>query len=196
MIAVSSEERDDEHGGYPAARVVMTPPEEVTNFEQTGDRLVFRRTQDYVDNTPPRSGQPTELFTHVSPQVVGAHSDPRMRHTIPTLIGLGMKTFGAEHDVPMADSALTQYSSRLSRKAAGRGLAVANPDNVEMVGDKYSNEISPRRQFDPIDDDDPYRVSESEVADARSWVRDRLRGPRNLGPQFTPEPEGEQLRLF
>lgn len=165
---------------YPTADLTMAPSKEVPNYE-TGQEMVrgklysdvIRRSVDYPRYRPDRH-EPDELFTHVPPQIKFAYSDPSMRHTLPTMVGIAMRVMGAEHDTPMADSSLTDFSSRLSQNAAKRGLAVAHPGNQDM--ESSGNEGMPSRTTQDVDPSWMTRVSDTDVSAARHWVRSRVRG--------------------
>lgn len=191
--------------GYPMGTVAMVAGKELPNFSTSLSGEQQSSAEYHAHSREASRNPPRELFTHVSPQVISAFSDPRMRHTIPTMIAIGMKALGAEHDVPMADYSLSAHSSKLSKNAANRGLAVPDPGNPRMrTGDEGSGRVSDMRRRFAVNLPNPKAqgvvgtewVPEHEVAAGREWVRNRLRGPRNLGPQFTPQPEGEQGTLF
>lgn len=140
----------------------------------------------YVDKN---FGKSTELFTHHSPEVEEAFVDPSLRHAVPTMIGMAMKALGAEHDIPTASNDLSEWSSRLSQKAAARGLAKGHKDNPSMG---VTNKIDMSAQLVHMfktrtgEYENPYpgndEATPEEVSSARSWARSRVKGKR--GEQF------------
>jgi hypothetical protein len=192
-VRVMSHSEPDATGLVPWANITVSPPEEVPNF--SGRRL----SHEYVDThsvpvpgtfnpstdreLPNDKRHPSELFTHISPQIKAAYSDPSLRHTLPTMVGMAMHALHAEGDKPMADNLLTKFSSSLSRNAVKRGLAVPHPQNVEMTPDSAGlsrtfplQRTSPDRLMQSYGESIGYREARSdEVSTARSWVKGRLR---------------------
>lgn len=177
--------------GHPIADLYMKPPREVPNFvespSQPGKQVI---NSEYPWHNPGK-WQPDELFSHVPPQISGAFADPRMRHTLPTMVGIAMNRMGASKDVPMADSSLTEYSSALSRNAVERGLAVPHYFNRNMTaGNETEDEEGNTIYQAPDVSNMPERTSwdtamygwdpvpHTEVAAARQWVREKVRGPQ------------------
>jgi hypothetical protein len=203
---------------YPAALVTMSGAEESPNFEARQDwnydqkKMVgsYGVSYDYWNRTEDAYGkQPTELFTHVPPQIRGAYADPSIRHVMPTLVGIAMNRMGASREVPMADSTLSRYSAALSRNAAKRGLATPNPNNPTMTSgqgeDGAPADYSDMPSF-TVDNTETRRgfeaVGAEEVSGARNWVRSKIRGAgqtQHLSTQFagqTPQEPAEQLKLL
>jgi hypothetical protein len=172
---------------YPIADLTMSPSKEVPNYmtgpDMVGGKLysdVIQRDTYYPRYRPDR-WEPDELFTHVPPQIHNAFSDPSMRHTIPTMVGIAMRGMGNERETPMADSSLTDFSSRLSQNAVKRGLAVAHPGNREMES-SGNNGIPPRTTTD-LDPEWLEQVPDADVSAARHWVRSRIRGEAKPAPK-------------
>ncbi len=165
---------------YPIADLTMAPSKEVPNY-MTGPETVrgkyyssVLQRDTYYPRYRPDRHEPDELFTHVPPQIKFAYSDPSMRHTVPTMVGIAMRGMGNERETPMADSSLTDFSSRLSQKAAKRGLAVAHPGNRNM--ESSGNDGMPTRSTYNLDPWGMNQVPDAEVSAARHWVRGRIRG--------------------
>lgn len=173
---------------HPAGEIYMSKPAELPNFWGSHQQI----TRDFVRENPGKEA-PTELFTHRSPQIDRAYVDPAIRHTLPTMVMLGMQQMGAEHDTPMADSSLSPYSSKLSRAASTRGLAVPHPDNPDMSTEDHYN--SDEYDMDNMYEDMPDRtisaraineyipkrmdvVSPEDVQRARTALKNRLRKPK------------------
>lgn len=172
---------------YPTADLTMSPSKEVPNYMvgrdmlrgKIYDNVIMRDT--YYPRYRPDRHEPDELFTHVPPHIKFAFSDPSMRHTVPTMVGIAMRGMGATNETPMADNSLTDFSSRLSRNAAKRGLAVAHPGNKDM--ESSGSEGMPERSTYDIDPSWMTRVPDTEVSAARHWVRSRIRGEAAPAPK-------------
>lgn len=181
-------------------------------FSNNGDfaRHEDGRVKTETKYSPVHEGTaPTQLFTHHSPVIEEAFVDPSLRHAVPTMIGMAMKAVGAEHDTPTASNDLSEWSSRLSQKAAARGLAKGHKDNPNM-GTTNNIDMSAQRVYMFKDHtgeyEKPFRGSEEatpeEVSSARAWVRDRISASRGTPsrpqkPQINRgDSQFEQLKLF
>lgn len=183
---------------FPYGLVSMSAPREEPNFTPNGG--MFRE----VGTREP----PTELFRHISPEITGAYVDPSLKMTLPTMVALGMQSHNAEKDLPMADYALSRFSSALAKNAVSRGLAKPHPLNPEMDADMgdFDNE-------DDFEEHTPMRwnsrlvaqmkghsstseFSPQEVDAARNWVREKVRGPQKPKKQvMRGDSQFEQLNL-
>lgn len=192
-------------GSHAAGDISMSAPKELPNFWGHDQQI----TRDFVRENPGKR-DPTELFTHRPPQIESAYVDPSIRHTLPTMVMIGMQRMGAEHDTPMADSSLSMYSSKLSRAARGRGLAVAHPHNPDMSTQRFSGDdyhstddmyedmpehlVGPRAvaEFIPKSMD---TVSPEDVQRARTALKNRLRKPKPTVRASRGDDQFEQLIL-
>ena len=192
-------------GLHPYATLSIGNPREVPNFETWANN--YGKTSEYQHITG-RDDDPTELFTHVPPEISGAYADPKIRHALPTMVGLAMHKLGAQFDVPMADSSLTPYSAALSKNAVNRGLAVPHYDNPEMetegefdhdtgewVNTRPNVRGMPRMRAETLLINTNFHgpaASPQQVADARSWVKGRLRPKAVRGEsQFKEDPRSQ-----
>jgi hypothetical protein len=200
-LAPSEARRGDDV--YATGEVSLSRSREEPNFDNRewmrADR--YGVSEDYSEIHDDGNGnyaEPNELFTHISPQIRGAYVDHRLRHSVPTMIGLAMHHLGSQADVPMADSNLTQFSSALSRNAVSRGLAVPHYLNPEMRSGDAEWDDDAEDYVEPPATTPPARLTYSssppgteatpqQVADARSWVKDRLRPAKAMRgeSQFT-----------
>lgn len=205
VTAASTVPKKGFSGSHAAGDVTMTNPAELPNFWGSNQQI----TRDFVRENPGKEA-PTELFTHRPPQIETAYVDPSIRHTLPTMVMLGMQRMGAEHDTPMADYSLSPYSSKLSRAAHERGLAVGHPDNPDMStehhysDDGYSTDdmyddmpdylVAPRTVSDFL----PKRmdaVSPEDIQRARTALKNRLRKPKPAIRASRGDSQFEQLNL-
>lgn len=191
-------------GKHPVAEMMVEKAKEIPNFNphvktvqgiENHNGLSYQWNEAHEDWAEMRTDHhPTELFTHRPPQITYAMSDPRVRHTIPTMVGLAM-----QHDKPgmasgqiMADNSLSPHSSKLSQRAAKRGLnVIGDPRNPGMERDEYSDADFPDRTMwkNDIDRRYPIEASPEQVHSARQWVRGQLRPAKPLpsaasSPQF------------
>ena len=189
VTAVSS--TPNEWGEHPGAELSMSSAIEEPNFSTNYGHY---DVSDEYEDISGRDDDPTELFTHVPPQIRGAYSDPRIRHALPTMVGLAMNHLGSHADVPMADYSLTPFSAALSRNAVERGLAVPHywnremetdgtidDDSGEWVNDKPDVSSMRRRTVGSPDLEPEYygdAASSRQVSDARSWVKSRLQATK------------------
>lgn len=237
-VRISAVSDKGERGGFPSAEVHIYPSYEVPNFNNVykGDlspeeRIAktvlnpdFRPDSEVVPsqewrhiNNPGAGEHPTELFSHVSPEIAGAYSDPKMRHVIPAMVGIAMHELGDKHDVPMADSALTSFSSALARNAVSRGLAVPHYSNPKMLsftdyeageGQKQEYQAPSRAFMDrhlQATTKAPWgaqEVPQERVNEGRQWVRNRISASRSTPSQPQKQQinrgdsQFEQLKLF
>lgn len=191
----------EESGQVPVAEMMVEKAKELPNFNTNavqawGDwkhnGLSYHWNEAHEDYAETRTDHhPTELFTHRPPQITYAMSDPAMRHTIPTMVGLALQhdPAGMASGKIMADASLTAHSSKLSQRAAKRGLGiVADPRNTGMEADDVDNAF-PSRTMWPTDVERryPIKATPEEVTQARQWVRDKVRPPREP-KRGTPPP--------
>lgn len=199
IIALSDRSERDTVGSNrlrsPFGMVTMRPPREEPNFSGPSHQ--------------PHSEDgevPTELFKHVSPEITGAYVDPSLKMALPTMVALGMQSHNAEKDLPMADYALTRFSSALSRNAVSRGLAKPHPLNPDMSatagddGEEYDFEHAPMRwsgmRISEMKSNPATReFSPEEVGAARNWVREKVRGPQKQKQIKRGDSQFEQLNL-
>lgn len=190
----------------PYGDIKMLPAREEPNFTSVGPGVGRSRpwygTSDEFEERHGGWETPSELFTHVSPQIREAFVDPRLRHTLPTMVGIAMHGVNATHDVPMADSSLSRWSSALSRNAAARGLAVPHPDNPEMDSHDPGWDDEPRsipRNTMSLPNTHrlwPDEVPPEAVKAGQQWVRSRLgqAKARRGETQFKDDPRSESQR--
>jgi hypothetical protein len=118
-------------------------------------------------------------------QVIGAFSDPKMKATMPTLLGLaGQHALDQVGHLPMPDSSLSRTSAPMVQKVVAHGAALpSNPDNPD---NQVSNTI---RRMDslPVDANSNLgkRMKSPEVARGKDLARSILR-PQHMGDQFAP----------
>lgn len=181
--------------GYPTGFVGVARSHERPNFAQYDDRWTPPSERGLVSLDHHLemggTGEPTELFTHYPPKVGVAFVDPKLRHHVPTMVGIAMHAMGDQHDKVMADESLTQFSSRLARNAVDKGLAVPHPHNPNMEASSDTPR-APRmaRRLDNVSVPPGDPVSRRQVTQAKEWVRSRLRPD-------TPLPhaaQGQQLQ--
>lgn len=200
-VTVLSDKSEDGGRSVPSGMVALSRPREEPNFDggedvnTNGAAPSYRRSSQFLrQHSSAIFTEPTELFSHVSPQIKGAYVDPTLRHTLPTMVGLAMRSMGAEHDTPVADSSLTNFSSALSRNAAKRGLATPHPSNLAMNATYMHGEM-PRNTMSADRVPTEGEVPTSEVAAARTWVRDRIRGTQPVKASQRGTDRSEQLKL-
>lgn len=189
---------------FPYGEISMTPAREVPNFQ--GRDLVpsygYREAigldgwDDEEEEAVLAQRPPTELFTHVSPQLKEAFVDPAIRHVLPTMVGIAMKKLNAEHDVPMADQSLTRWSSELSQNAVKRGLAVPHPTNPTMdVTSDYNDHEIPRNLTLGLSPDwHGSIVPQEDVRAGQQWVRSRLRNAKAVRGESQFDPLSQSQR--
>lgn len=136
-------------------------------------------------------GEHPTLF-HQDPMVISSlFSDPKMTHTVPTLLGLAHNQSGGfispSHD-------LSPYSSKLAKKGMEKGWVVPNEDNPHAY-------ITNSNSFHPYQfPDEPSMhgeaVPEGEVKAARGTVRKLLRDGKSktdTSPEQAPAPKPAHL---
>ena len=203
--------KHNEWGTLPTGEVLMTNAKEVPNFSQWSYE---RSAQDIWSKDD--HNHSTELFQHQPSQILSAHFDPSIRHTMPTAVAIGAERAGSRTrngglGQIQADSSLTYRSAELSKRAAKKGLnVVGDESNQEM----WTPEVRPSTMYpereadvglDPSTDDfirthgeGLTRASREDVASARQSVRTSL---RNLHPNQFSEPtqapvDPNQRKLF
>jgi hypothetical protein len=180
----------------PFARASFTHAQEETNgeYEYNDDgKPMVRRITKY---------SPTELFTHRPAQIQELYADPSMAHHVGNLLGAAVNEHrDREHSstaIPMPDSNLSPYSSKLVKNARAKGIKVpSNPDNPD---DSSSNKASYANRT--ISKEHLYRegftdMPASEVKGARSTIKEILREskPSKVSPQQFDE-HFSQGKLF
>jgi len=174
----------EDHHQRPFARASFTHAQEETNAEY-----------EYNDDGKPRVRRitkysPTELFTHHPAQIQELYSDPSMTHHVGNLLGAAVNEHrrreGSSTAIPMPDSNLSPYSSKLVKNATAKGIKVpSNPDNPDA---NASNKAPAGKRT--ISKEHLYRegftdMPDSEVKGARSTIRGILREskPSKVSPQ-------------
>jgi hypothetical protein len=128
---------------------------------------------------------PSELFHNMPAQVIGAFSDPKMKATMPTLLGLaGQHTLDRTGRLPMPDSSLSSQSAPMVQKVVSRGAAL--PVNPENPTNMRTNNIN-RLNVLPVDMTSNLgkRMKSSDVGRGKDLARSILR-PQHMGDQFAP----------
>lgn len=129
---------------------------------------------------------PDTLFTEVEPhatEIDEAYSDPSMRHTIPTLISLAYLHNGRKPLMPSEN--LSKYSSKIAHsfKEKTNIPGIDNPYNINAIA-------SNQEYFRPLTMDNSSLaeigtegdLSESDVQEARSFLRNSFTRKRNTKP--------------
>lgn len=191
----------NEYGYAPFASLTVKPPTEKPLMgrdwvDVSTEKATYLGLQDDGEgekNLAPHYQH--QMFEHQPMEITEAFSDPRVRHTIPTLVGLAMTRF--REGMPTVSDNLSIHSSKLAANAVGRGLAEPHEFNPNM---EVSNSARLRtKEVYHYSDGTPELagvtpVSAMDVAAGKMRVRQLLN--RDRKPQFAPEPETEQLRLF
>jgi len=133
-----------------------------------------------------QQGQEPQLFHHVPAHFEHARSDPSMRATFPTLLGIALKEHGGKVQVP---DSLSQYSSRIAKKGKDLGVVTGDSEpsrtHTESL-QRFNREVNPSgnyidtRQYPPAE---IAPMSENEVTVGRNFARTTLR-PRKWSKQF------------
>lgn len=138
-------------------------------------------------------GKHPKLFFAQPSMIEGLYSDPSMRHTVPTLLGLMV------NDNPGSltyDDSLSETSAPLAQKGIDLGVVSPNPHNPSA---RPSNSIRVKTWVDEMSNKD-IPISEDRVKAARDTVRSTLRPkkaepeapavPQHLSTQFHPQLPG------
>lgn len=134
-------------------------------------------------NAGAKPGEQLKLFQYGRPVISGLYSDPSMRSAVPTLLGAALN----KYPDALPDISLSQHSSRIVKKGIALG---AIKGDLEGRTGKATFKGLDKNLSDTIrvtgDEDLPEghtRMSESDLAAARTTVRDILR-PKKLSTQF------------
>ena len=189
--AVGKHQQDDDDKWWQSratAHLIVTRPSMEPNFDRKGNV-----SKDYEGED-----DPSTLFTHKPPTIIGAFTHSSMRHTVPTLFGLARNDHG--NDLVVGES-LSKHSSRLAKKGAKRGAVIANdinPDSVAMNDLTFNDNVNRTTDASLSKNDFLSDVPQEKVLQARKTVRDILRPVKptrqHMGPQFY-QPEAEQPQL-
>lgn len=153
--------------------------------------LMFQRTHlpgseelHHLNRSREQQGQHPVLFTEGPGKVTSLFSDPKMTHTVPTLLGLAYNDAGGN---VMPGDNLSPYSSRLAKKAMKRGWVTPNPYNENA---RVTNNIpmQPRivPKTDAFGDLIGQQIGEAELKGARTTIRNLMRPDRATPEQDTP----------
>lgn len=142
-----------------------------------------------------KEGLHPKLFFENPSVIESLNADPKMTHTVPTILGLMVNDNKGNltHDY-----SLSKYSSPLAQKGIELGVISPNPENPEA---EQRNRVRMRELVDYQEDDgDETTISDDRVRDARSTVRGILRPkkaapeapavPQHLSTQFHPQLPG------
>ena len=203
---------DPPFGNFPVAELKVANPAERTLFDNNlydldidlakhsartlNDRMLWEgHYDDEIDKAVEKQRDTPQMFVSEPAEVVGLYADPSMRHTVGTLGGLALNQFGKLR----ADSALSQYSSRLAKRGIDAGLVKANPNNIGAES-TFDTNLPPRElEYDVESATNPTfvpptslsEISRPRLDQARRTVHGMLRpktSPEQFGP-LQPDPQ-------
>jgi hypothetical protein len=186
-------------GGYPVARIKLRMEQgegTTANFDtyaanHGGVSFNYR-------NRSGGSKPPTELF-HTDPDrlvVDSAFAHPDMSRHVPHLLAIAQ--MDNPHVKLSAAEDLSGYSSRLSKNAVNRGLALPHPGNLDMSSDgepidANQDAYSRRTMVSDRVMDESTRIPEHAILNGKQFLRAALgRKPRT---EQMKAPDTEQLTL-
>lgn len=158
--------------------------------------IPFAKAVSYIKKSP--EAQPDTLFTDIPPKVKidEAFFDPRVNNLFPTTASL-IKQDHPDAEI-VASGDLSEYSSKLAKRAAERGLVTGSASNPEM---EVTNSINFSRQsMNPAVVDfmasGGKEVPQTEIASARQSLRNQLRASRNNQVIRKPQTETKLSSQF
>ena len=168
----------------PVASAVVERPRFESNVvgqvEQKGSR--FRQKYQEQGEQESEEGDQFKLFEYRPPVVTGLYSDPSMRTAVPTILG----HIANKYPDIVADSNLSQHSSRIVKKGIEKGVVTGGEDNptgeAGFENNREENRITTVGRGTAIPNNSTL-LSAVDLSDARSKVRDVLR-PKKLSAQF------------
>jgi len=172
----------------------------LTDTESAIDKALKHEPWHVKEEAKRQQRDTPQMFMRKPAEITGLWSDPSMKHTVGTLLGLALERGGPG---TLASDDLSQYSSRVVQRGIDAGVVQGHPSNPDaeetnhmpMIdritsvhnglpgGIYYTSVMSP--------------VSSSEVDDGRRLIRQALRGEkrqRALSPQFAALQEFESQR--
>jgi len=178
----------------PKAFISIDKPREVEIRDADDLRAMMYREEhpDTIEAAVEEYEQRPQMFLNQKAHITEAFADPRMRHTVPTLLGMALN----EYKGPVRPSnSISEHSAKLAEKGEAAGLIESHPENPfndpsndisegkkpSEWGEVYATVHDSGEIFSQYGTD--RRVSDSEVAAAKRFARNALR-PKPLSGQF------------
>lgn len=190
--------KPDFGGDYyaPKAHVDIIKPKEriIRDADDLRVEMYYEEHPDDIEAAVEEYEQRPQMLYHQKAVIDEAYTDPRMRHTVPTLLGMALNDYKG----PMRPStSLTEHSSNLAQRGEAAGLIEAHPENPfsettntgafesgkppSQWGEHFAKRLDSGELYP---DEGDIRVSDTEVTAAKQLVRSALR-PKPLSGQFT-----------